>query len=181
MPENPWTTTSSRIIYRNSWIRVREDQVIRPDGGPGIYGVVEIPPSVGIVAINDRDEIALVGQWRYTVNRYSLEVPRGGSHAGETDMLEVAQRELAEEAGLIALDWHILGPVDVCYGVSDDVQTLFLATRLSETEMKLDPEEDITVQWQPFDEAVRMAMDGRITEVCSVAAILRVAMMRNSK
>ena len=70
---------SSRIAYENQWIREREDQVIRPDGDAGIYGVVEIPLSVGIVALNERDEIALVGQWRYPVNRYSWEIPRGGS------------------------------------------------------------------------------------------------------
>jgi 8-oxo-dGTP pyrophosphatase MutT (NUDIX family) len=155
--------------------------VIRPDGKPGIYGVVEIRPSIGVVAIDDNDRIALVGQWRYSVNRYSWEVPRGGSHPGETDMLEVARRELAEETGLSAAHWEMLGPVDVCNGVADDVQTLFLATGLSQTNMRLDPEEDITVEWQPFDEAVSMAMDGRITEVCSIAAILRVAMLRNNR
>ncbi len=175
MPANPWKTLSTRIAYENPWIRVREDQVIRPDGGPGIYGVVEIRPSVGVVALNERGEIALVGQWRYSVNRYSWEVPRGGSHKGETDMLAVAKRELAEEAGLLAKSWHSLGSVDVCNGVADDVQTLFLATELSATEMQLDPEEDIAVAWHRFEEAVKMAMDGRITEVCSVAAILKVA------
>ncbi len=179
--ENPWTTKSSRVVYENRWIRVREDQVIRPDGGPGLYGVIEIRPSVGVVAINERNEIALVGQWRYSVNRFSLEIPRGGSSAGEMDMLRVAQRELAEEAGLLAQHWQVLGPVDVCNGVADDVQTLFLATGLTATDRKLDPEEDITVEWQPFEEAARMAMDGRITEVCSVAAILRVALMRRTE
>lgn len=154
--------------------------MVRPDGGDGIYGVVEIRPSIGVVALNDQGEIALVGQWRYAVNRYSLEVPRGGSHPGETDMLAVAQRELAEEVGVVAAEWEPLGAVDVCNGVTDDVQSLFLATGLSKTEMKLDPEEDITVEWHSFTDAVDMAMGGRITEVCSVAAILRVAQRKNS-
>jgi 8-oxo-dGTP pyrophosphatase MutT (NUDIX family) len=180
MPINPWKTKSSREVYKNAWIRVREDHVVRPDGGPGIYGVIEIRPSVGIVAIDSRDRIVLVGQWRYSVNRYSWEVPRGGSHPGETDMLAVAQRELAEEAGVVAQHWQRLGAVDVCNGVCDDVQTLFLATDLSPTEMNLDPEEDISVEWKPFDEALNMAMDGRITEVCSVAAILQVAFLRSN-
>lgn len=181
VPENPWRTKRSEIVYENAWIRVREDQVIRPDGGAGIYGVVEIRPSVGVVAMNEREEIAIVGQWRYATNRYSLEVPRGGSSPGETDMLAVAKRELAEEAGVIAAHWQPLGGVDVCNGVTDDLQSLFWATGLTPTAMKLDPEEDITVQWQPFDKAVRMALDGRITEVCSVAAILRVALLRNGR
>jgi 8-oxo-dGDP phosphatase len=181
VPESPWQKLSTRVAYQNPWIRVREDKVIRPDGGPGIYGVVEIRPSVGIVALNGRDEIVLVGQWRYSVSRYSWEVPRGGSHEGETDMLTVAKRELAEEAGVLADCWESLGSVDVCNGVADDIQTLFLATGLSETEMRPDPEEDITVAWHPFAEAVEMAMDGRITEVCSVAAILKVAWARVKK
>src|ERR1700685_2269954 len=145
VPRNPWKTKSTRVAYENAWIRVREDQVVRPDGGAGIYGVVEIRPSVGVVAIDDRDRVVFVGQWRYSVRRYSWEVPRGGSHSGETDMLEVAQRELAEETGVRAAQWQELGPVDVCNGVADDVQMLFLATGLSETNMRLDPEEDITV------------------------------------
>jgi 8-oxo-dGTP pyrophosphatase MutT (NUDIX family) len=181
VPKNPWVRKSSRIAYENAWIRVREDQVTRPDGGAGIYGVIEIRPSIGVVALDARDHVALVGQWRYTVNRYSWEVPRGGSHAGETDMLEVAKRELAEEAGVHAAQWEELGPVDVCNGVADDVQTLFLATGLTATAMRLDPEEEIVVSWRPFEEAVRMAMDGRITEVCSVAAILKVAFLRSGK
>jgi 8-oxo-dGTP pyrophosphatase MutT (NUDIX family) len=181
MPDNPWKLTASRIAYENNWIRVREDQVVRPDGKPGVYGVVEIRPSVGIVALNARDEVVLVGQWRYALNRHSWEIPRGGSHPGESDMLATAQRELAEEAGVIAAQWEVLGPVDVCNGVANDVQTLYLATDLSKTSMNLDPEEDIVVEWKPFAEAVNMAMDGRITEVCSVAALLMAAQLRLSR
>src|SRR5947209_4982445 len=65
MPRNPWTQIRSRIAYRNAWMQVREDDVVRPDGRPGIYGVVEIRPSVGVLALNDHGEAALVGQWRY--------------------------------------------------------------------------------------------------------------------
>lgn len=176
---NPWTTTASRVVYQNPWISVREDQVIRPDGRPGIYGVVDIRPSIGVVALDDQDRIVLVGQWRYALNRYSWEIPRGGSHPGEIDMLTVAQRELAEETGVLAAHWRRLGPVDICNGVANDVQTLFLATGLTATDRRLDPEEDIAVEWHPFDEAVRMALDGRITEVCSIAAILQVAILRS--
>jgi ADP-ribose pyrophosphatase len=74
-----------------------------------------------------------------------------------------------------------MGTVDVGNGVLDDVQHLYLATGLSGTPTNFDPEEDISIVWKPFDEAIRMAMDGTITEVCSIAAILRVAMMRLAK
>jgi 8-oxo-dGTP pyrophosphatase MutT (NUDIX family) len=177
---NPWKTTSSRVTYQNPWVVVREDEVLRPDGSPGLYGVIEIRPSIGVVAINERDEVVLVGQWRYAVNRYSWEIPRGGSDPGETDMQVAAARELAEEAGVKAQHWRLLSEVDVCNGVTNDMQSLFLATGLSETEMHLDPQEDITVEWKPFEEAVRMAMDGRITEVCSVAALLMVSQLRRN-
>lgn len=152
--------------------------MIRPDGGAGIYGVVEIRPSVGVVALNDREEVVLVKQWRYAVNRPTWEIPRGGSNPEENDMRAVAERELAEEAGVKAAHWRLLSAVDVCNGVTDDVQSLFLATGLSATAMNLDPQEDITVEWKPFVEAVDMAMDGRISDVCSVAALLMVAQLR---
>lgn len=175
--KNPWKTLASRIAYENPWIRVREDEVVRPDGGPGIYGVVEIRPSVGIVAINHRNEIVLVGQWRYASSIYSWEIPRGGSQPGETNVRTVAERELAEEAGLKAACWRPLGEVDVCNGVTNDVQSLYLATELAETDLRPDPEEEIAIAWKPFEQVIRMAIDGRIREVCSVAAILRAAQL----
>ena len=181
MRRNPWKTKSSRVVYENAWISVREDQVIRPDGKPGVYGVIDIRPSVGVVGIDAKEQIVLVGQWRYSLGRYSWEVPRGGSHLGEADMLAVAQRELAEETGVLAAHWQPLGSVDICNGVANDVQSLFLATGLSPTTRNPDPEEDIAVEWHPFSDAIQMAMDGSITEVCSVAAILKVAFLRNGR
>lgn len=178
---NPWITKSSKVVYENPWISVREDQVIRPDGKPGIYGVIDLRPSICVVAINGRDEVVLVGQWRYTVQRYSWEVPRGGSFPDETDILAAAKRELAEETGTIAAKWQTLGAVDICNGVANDVQTIFLATELSDTAQNLDPEEDITINWVPFLDALQMAMDGRITEVCTIAALLKVAVMRTAQ
>ena len=176
---NPWKTLSSRVVYENDWVRVREDEVIRPDGGSGIYGVIEIPASVGIVAINDRDEIALVGQWRYPLERYSWEIPRGGSH-GNPDVLAVARRELAEEVGVEASEWQPIGTVDVCNGVTNDVQHLFLASGLRPGRAYQDPFEQVIAEWHPFWRAVEMVVKGDITEVCSVAAILKVERLRAS-
>ncbi|HEY3837707.1 MAG TPA: NUDIX hydrolase [Bryobacteraceae bacterium] len=173
---NPWTTLDSRIAYSNNWMRLREDHVLRPDGQPGLYGVVEIRPSVGVLVLNDRDEIALVGQWRYPTERYGWEIVRGGSSEGETDMLDVARRELREETGYDADRWSSLGPVDVNNGITTDVQHLFVARGLTFQGTELEPVEEIETRWLPFAEAVRMALEGGITEVCSVAAILRYAM-----
>jgi 8-oxo-dGTP pyrophosphatase MutT (NUDIX family) len=175
-PRNPWKTLSSRTAYQNEWLRVREDEVLRPDGNPGIYGVVEIRPSVGILAFNAAGEIALVGQWRYTIERYSWEIVRGGSSEGETDMQAIAERELREEAGLIAGKWSKLAALDVCNGVTTDVQHIFVAKDLEFVGTEQEPVEEIVTEWHPFDRAIRMVLNGEITEVCSVAAILRYQM-----
>jgi 8-oxo-dGTP pyrophosphatase MutT (NUDIX family) len=172
MSSNPWKTLASRVVYENEWVRLREDAVVRPDGKPGIYSVVELRPSVGVVAINIHREMVLVGQWRYPLGRYSWEIPRGGSHAGEADPLAAAQRELREETGVEAANWRLMGAVDVNNGVTDDVEHLFLASEVQCGPTRPDPEEEIVVRWVPFETAVRMAAGGEITEVCSVAAIL---------
>ena len=174
---NPWKTINSRIAYENPWVRVREDRVIRPDGKPGIYGVVEIRPSIGVVALNEKDEIVLAGQWRYPLERYSWEIPRGGSEHDEA-LLEVARRELREEVGVEAAEWRGLGAVDACNGITTDVQHLFLATQLRATDTSQEGVEEITARWHPFREAVEMVVRGEITEVCSIAAILLVDRLR---
>jgi len=170
---NPWKTLSSRTAYRNEWLRVREDEVLRPDGNPGIYGVVEIRPSIGVLALNERNEVALVGQWRYTLNRYTWEIVRGGSAEGETDLEAVARRELREETGYDADVWEPAGSVDVCNGVTTDVQHLFIARDMRFVGTHQDGVEEIETRWRPFEEAVAMVLSGEITEVCSAALILR--------
>src|SRR5436305_1444194 len=128
-------------------MRLREDAVIRPDGRNGIYGVVELRPSVGVVALNTSLEIVLVGQWRYPLAGYSWEIPRGGSKPGEVDLERVAERELREETGVEAKTWKPLGSVDVNNGITTDVEHLFLATDLEIHEKHVDPEEELDVRW----------------------------------
>lgn len=177
---NPWRTLGSRLVYANPWFRVREDRVIRPDGGEGIYGVVEVRPSVGIVALNDAGEIALVEQWRYPHAKLTLEIPRGGSHENETDMLEVARRELREEAGIEAREWRFLGRTDVNNGITTDTEHLYLATGLTHVEPRNDPEERIAVRWVPFETALQTALEGGFPECCTELAILKVALLRRA-
>jgi len=170
---NPWRTLGTRVIYANPWLRLREDRVIRPDGEEGIYSVVEMRPSVGIVALNEAGEIALVTQWRYTLGRMSAEIPTGGSESSDQSMLAAAKRELREETGLSAACWRELGFIDNSNGTTTDVAHMFLATGLQAGPDDQDAEERIVLSWLPFGRAVEQVLDGSITESVSVAAILK--------
>jgi 8-oxo-dGTP pyrophosphatase MutT (NUDIX family) len=126
-----WQRSESREVYRNPWIVVREDQVIRPDGSPGVYGVVTLhQPAVFVVPITDGDEVIMIRQRRYTTDLESLELPGGGTDGD--DPLAAARRELREETGLAAGRWRDLGPVYSLNGVADAPGRVFLATELTE-------------------------------------------------
>ncbi|MCW5963637.1 MAG: NUDIX hydrolase [Bryobacterales bacterium] len=170
---NPWKTLSSRLIYQNPWFRVIEDQVIRPDGKPGIYGIVDLAPSVGVLALNERNEVALVGQWRYTRQRYCWELPVGASKSSDPGMLHAAQRELREETGLEASEWIEIGVLDSIVGATTERATLFLARGLVQRDDAQDAEEQISVRWVPLHEALSMVDRHEITECISVVTLLR--------
>jgi len=181
MEGNPWKTLGSKEVYRNNWFRVREDKVIRPDGKEGIYGVLEIKPSVSVVAINSNDEIAFVKQWRYPHNKFSVEIPSGSSNPEDKSFLDSAKRELLEETGIKADKWTFLGAVDQSNGATNDTCHLFLAEDIKLFKQDLDEDESMKLKWINFSEAVRMILDNKITHVGSIAAILKVDKLRNLK
>lgn len=175
--ENPWRRISSRLIYDNPWIRVREDSVIRPDGMPGIYGVVHYKNiAVGVLPI-EGDDVYLVGQYRYTLERYSWEIPEGGCPFGE-DPLVAAQRELKEETGLSARHWRRMGAAYLSNSVSDEYAIWFLATGLTQGVSQPEGTERLRVRRVPFAEALRMALAGEITDALSLLAIMQYQLER---
>jgi 8-oxo-dGTP pyrophosphatase MutT (NUDIX family) len=173
---NPWQTVSTRETYANPWIRVREDQVIKPTGGPGIYGVVEYKNiAVGVIPIDAEGCTWLVGQWRYCHGRYEWEIPEGGCPAGESPA-DAARRELQEETGIVAgTITPLLSGIQLSNSTSNEVCDIFLATDLSHAEAQPEDTEDLTVLRLPLSEAVQMARDGRIRDSVSVLALLAVA------
>jgi len=171
--ENPWQTNSTREIYNNPWIRVREDQVIRPDGRPGIYGVVEFKNwAIGIVPVSGDGDTYLVGQYRYTLKDYSWEIPEGGGAIGIAP-LESAQRELLEETGIQAGHWTYLGEVHTSNSVTDEIGFLFLAQQLRLGESTPEETERLEVKRMPLAEAVQHALSGEISDSLSVIGLLR--------
>jgi 8-oxo-dGTP pyrophosphatase MutT (NUDIX family) len=176
----PWLRRSRRIAYENAWLTIYHDDVVRPDGADGVYGVVHLANvAVGVVATDARDRVALVGQWRYTLDIQSWEIPEGGVPRDESP-LDGARRELREETGLSAAEWRDIGVVHVSNSVTDEVAYLFHATQLSEGATELEGTEDVTLRWEPFDEALAMTLDGRITDALSIIALQRVALERLS-
>jgi 8-oxo-dGTP pyrophosphatase MutT (NUDIX family) len=169
----PWTRHSRRIAYRNPWISVYHDEVTRPDGQPGIYGVVHYANvAVGVVAIDDDDRVALVGQHRYAFDELSWEIPEGGSPHAE-DSLEGARREL-----LTARTWREIGRYQLSNSVSDEVAVVYLATDLEQGEAQPEGTEELVVRWLPFDEVMAMVESGEIGDALSVLPLQALAIQR---
>ena len=170
---NPWRRVGTTQVYANPWIQVREDQVVRPDGAPGIYGVVELRSlALGCVPLYANGTTVLVGQHRYPLDEYSWEIPEGGGNPAHPPLGEI-RRELREETGLTAHRWTPLGRVHTSNCVTNELGLLWLAEDLVEGATSPDDTEVLRVWRLPFDEAVGMALDGRITDSLSVAGLLR--------
>jgi len=176
--ENPWRTLESREIYENPWIRVREDRVLRPDGHPGIYGVVEFKHrAVGVLPVDDQGRVWLVGQYRYPQKAYSWEIPEGGCHDDETPE-EAAHRELREETGLSAAHLELVARAHLSNSVSDEEALIYRATSLREGPNDPEGVERLQVRRVDWADAWAMLQAGEITDSMSVIALLHEAVRR---
>ena len=174
----PWRRHTRHLAYENDWITVWHDVVTRPDGSAGVYGLVHFANlAAGVVVLDADDRVLLVGQYRYTLDAMSWEIPEGGVAASETALDGIA-RELREETGVEATGWRELARVHLSNSVSDEAGVVYAATVAAIGEASPEPTERIDVRWVPFDEALAMTIDGRITDAMSIIGIQRVALER---
>ena len=163
-------TLSSREVYRNKWMTVREDAIERANGAPGIYGVVDKHPCAVIIPL-EGDRLHLVQQFRYTVQETCLEFPQGGWETADVNLEELARGELREETGFTAASVTYLGPMYVAYGFANQLQHAFLATGLTAGAPDFDAEEhDLTLHSMTVAEFEQAVVENRIKDCCTLAA-----------
>src|ERR1700722_1512269 len=130
--EHSIRTLSTREVYRNPWLTLREDEILRSNGKPGIYGVIDKEDSAIIIPLDrsdaqDQDRVWLVEQFRYTIQERCVELPQGGWETSDVDPEELARGELKEELGLNAAEMTYLGTIWIAYGFANQKQHVFLA------------------------------------------------------
>ncbi|UCC63693.1 MAG: NUDIX hydrolase [Anaerolineae bacterium] len=177
MKHKPWKTRSSRPIYQNPWIDIREDVAEMPDGRTTIYGVVSLGQCVGVVPFLDEDRILMVRQYRYVQEDARWEIPTGGVHEGES-LEDATQRELQEETGYRAEQLTWISSYYTSKSVCKETAHLYIGEGLSPAERPADETEFIEVKAFLFSEALQMVIDCEIMDSMSVIAILHVARLR---
>lgn len=172
--EIPWKTLSSRAIYRNNWLSLREDRVALPDGGTSIYGVVTCSDCVGVLPFIDSKTVLLIKQYRYVAKRVTWEMPTGGVHPGES-IEAAAQRELGEETAHRAGRITWLSTYHTSKSVMDETAHLFLGDDLTKLELHPDETEFIEVRQFSFEQALEMVLTNEILDSMTVIAMLHAA------
>lgn len=179
MEENPWQVKDKKVVYDNPWIKVVHHEVINPGGGEGIYGQVNFKNvAIGIVPLDQNNNIWLVGQYRFPTQEYSWEIPEGGCLIGKENWLEAAQRELKEETGLLAENWQQIARVHTSNSVCNEVGYIYLAESITEADSSPEETEQLIVKKISLKEALSWVMESKITDSLSVIGILKVALLK---
>ncbi len=175
--KNPWTVIDQKEVYKNNWITLTHFDVLNPSGGKGIYGKVHFNNyAIGVFVLDEHLNTYLVGQYRFTIDKYSWEMPEGGGLLTE-DPLEAAKRELEEETGLRAADWQELLQMHLSNSVTNEYSIIYLARGLSQHTPMPEETEQLAIKKLPFEEAYKMMEDHIITDSMTIAALLKVKVM----
>lgn len=177
--DNPWKILSEAEIYQNPWIGVTEYKVINPSGNEGIYGKVHFKnKALGIIPIDEEGYTWLVGQYRFTLEEYSWEIPMGGGLIGKS-ILDSAKRELKEETGLTANKWTQIMRIHTSNSATDEEGFIYVAEELTHGNTEFEDTEQLEIKKVKLIEAIDMVMSGAITDAISIAGLLKVARMKN--
>lgn len=168
----PYKIKKTKVIYKNPFLSLSDDKIRFNNGKEFDFTKVEMAPGSSIVAINNKDDVYLVEEYKHATSEYSLEIISGRIDENESP-LEAAKRELREEAGFVAKDWVNLGLVNPFTSVVKSPNYLYLARKLEETNTRPDESESLKIITLPFDKAVSMVMSGKITHAGSCVAILK--------
>lgn len=173
----PWKIVRSNDVYRDPWIAVQVDDVIRPDGNPGIHSIIHLKPGVCVVARDADGWVHLTEEFHYAVGRVTMEGVSGGIEPGE-EPLTTARRELREELGIVAETWTDLGVVDPFTANVVSPTRLYLAEQIVFVETAHEGTELIRRVQAPLREAVEMVWNGTITHGPTCIALLKTALLR---
>ena len=177
MKRGPFEVTGSKIVYQNPWIKVREDEIIRPNGEKGIFGVVDAGTGVTVVALDKDNEVYIIREFHYAIETNDYILPSGGIGQGE-EPLSAAKRELEEEAGVTAKKWTFLGKYNPLTMILNSASYFFLAEELEEGEQGEEEKGLIKIEKIPLKTVVEMAVAGELNHSGSVISILLTARLK---
>jgi ADP-ribose pyrophosphatase len=173
-PHGPWKILQTNWVHQDPWVKVQQDNVIRPDGQPGTFTVVHIKPGVCVLPMKDDGTVYLTEEFHYAVGKVTIECVSGGRDEGET-LEQAARRELREEIGIEADEWLDLGRVDPFTACLLSPTQMYAARGLRFVAKEPEGTEVIRRVAMPFEEAVRLVMANEITHAPSMTLILKAA------
>ena len=163
---------ANKLLHKGNLIELHHERVDFPQGGHTYFDIVKHPGGAVIAAINEKDEICLLEQWRHAISKTIWELPAGCLEPNEPP-IETAKRELEEEAGVVASEWRDLGYISSSPGFSNELLYLFEARNISDGTLKLDDAEQLQAHWIAIDKAYDMALNGDIIDAKTLAVLLK--------
>lgn len=183
MPDLPrkvgsWIELSKKEVYNNPWIRVTESEVLNPNGGKGIYGLIDFHHwAIGIIPLDEDGNTWIVGQERYPFDgEYSWEIPEGGGSKKE-EPLQSAQRELMEEVGIKAENYEMILEMDLSNSATTEKAFIYVAKGLTHYQPQPEESEKLEIRKLPFEELYQMVLKGVIRDSLTVAGVLKLKLL----